>query len=408
MSSPTAPADLSLHLVGEEGLLLDSARQRLYAVNACATFIWRLLEDGRSPAEIARSLNLQFAVPADMAADYVADVLRQCEALLDDDREAPAGKPLDAGAGRRLLPRRRGAGVVEVYSLLGSTFRVHYDSVGLAERIHPLLQHGPRPKVAECATVSDVGVTPTASDVGVMPTASDVDVMRDDAGVAVVAGDEVIGSSCTLEDAAVAVRACLTRLAVSASGGLCAVHAGALRRGGAALVLPGEAGHGKSTLSAGLAARGFEMLSDDTTLLAGEPLRVRCLPTGLCIKRGACDVLRAHYPRLPSLPEWRRPDGKQVRYLMPGRDLRWAAPDAAVDVRWIVFPRFHPDHGTALVPLPRHEALARLLRGVYFLSGSLDERNIAELIAWIGRIDCFDLPLSSLDAATALLDRACA
>jgi hypothetical protein len=60
-----------------------------------------------------------------------------------------------------------------------------------------------------------------------------------------------------------------------------------------------------------------------------------------------------------------------------------------------------------LLPLPRHEALARLLRGVYFLSGSLDERNLEKLIAWIERIDCFELPLSSLDAATALLDGLC-
>jgi hypothetical protein len=72
-----------------------------------------------------------------------------------------------------------------------------------------------------------------------------------------------------------------------------------------------------------------------------------------------------------------------------------------------VFPRYHPDRGTVLLPLPRHEALAHLLRGVYFLSGSLDERNLEKLIAWIERIDCFELPLSSLDAATALLDGLC-
>ena len=217
----------------------------------------------------------------------------------------------------------------------------------------------------------------------------------------------MIGSSSTIEGAAVAVRACLTQLATARSGGLCVVHAGALCRNGAALLLPGDAGHGKSTLSAGLAARGFDMLCDDTTLLAGEPPLVRSIPTGLCIKRGAYPVLEPHYPRLASLPEWRRPDGRQARYLMPGRDLPWARPDAAVDVRWIVFPRYHPDRGTALLPLPRHEALARLLRGVCFLSGSLDERNLEKLIAWIEPIDCFELPLSSLDAATALLDGLC-
>ena len=185
------------------------------------------------------------------------------------------------------------------------------------------------------------------------------------------------------------------------------VHASALCRNGAALLLPGEAGHGKSTLSAGLAARGFAMLCDDTTLLAGDTPRVRSLPTGLCIKRGAYPVLERDYPRLLALPEWRRPDGRHARYLMPGRDLPWAAPGAAVAVRWIVFPRYHPDHGTALLPLPKHEALGRLLPGVCFLSGALDKQNLDRLIAWIETIDCFELPLSSLDAATPLIDGLC-
>ena len=266
---------------------------------------------------------------------------------------------------------------------------MHYDSARLFEQIHPLLQHRALANGTELTKVTDVVVA------------------QEDDGVTVIADEEMIGSSLTIEDAAVAVRACLTQLATARSGGLCVVHAGALCRNGAALLLPGDAGHGKSTLSAGLAARGFDMLCDDTTLLAGEPPLVRSIPTGLCIKRGAYPVLEPHYPRLASLPEWRRPDGRQARYLMPGRDLPWAGPDAAVGVSWIVFPRYHPDRGTALLPLPRHEALARLLRGVCFLSGSLDERNLEKLIAWIEPIDCFELPLSSLDAATALLDGLC-
>jgi hypothetical protein len=391
MPSSTTFADLSLYLVGEEGLLLDPAHQRLYALNTGAALIWSLLKDGKSPAEVSRSLNAQFAVPADAAASYVADVLRQYESLLHDG-EKPSAPPPDVPAGtdgRRHGPSRSGVRVVETYSLLDSAFRVHYDSARLAAAIHPLLQHTAPATGAEPMNIIDVAVAP------------------ENGGVTVIADEEVIGSSRTIEDAAVAVRACLTQLAVARSGGLCVVHAGALCRNGDALLLPGDAGHGKSTLSAGLATRGFDMLCDDTTLLAGEPPLVRSIPTGLCIQRGAYAVLQPHYPRLPSLPEWRRPDDRQARYLMPGDDLHWARPDAAVAVRWIVFPRYHPDRGTALLPLPRHEALARLLRGVYFLSGSLDERNLEKLIAWIERIDCFELPLSSLGAATALLDDLC-
>ena len=149
------------------------------------------------------------------------------------------------------------------------------------------------------------------------------------------------------------------------------------------------------------------MLSDDTALLAGEPPRVRSLPTGLCVKRGAYAVLEAHYPGLRSKPEWLRPDGRHARYLMPGDDIGWAEPDAAADVRWIVFPHYRPDYRTALVPLPRHQAMGRLLPGICFLSGSLDAQGLERLIAWIEGIDCFELPTSSLDEATALIDGLC-
>jgi Coenzyme PQQ synthesis protein D (PqqD) len=389
MTSLTAFADISLHYIGEEGLLLDPENQRLYALNASAAFIWSLLKDGKSPAEVSRALNEQFAVPADAAASYIANVLRQYEVLRQDGKPSDPETAATAAAPQPSRPSRSGARVAQTYSLLDSAFRVHYDSARLFEEIHPLLQHRALVSGTEPTKVTDVVVAPQ------------------DGGVTIIADKEVIGSSLTVEDAAVAVRACLTQLATARSGGLCVVHAGALCRNGDALLLPGDAGHGKSTLSAGLAARGFDMLCDDTTLLVGEPPRVRSIPTGLCIKRGAYAVLEPYYPRLPSLPEWRRSDGRQARYLMPGHDLRWAEPDVAVGVRWIVFPRYHPDRGTALLPLPRHEALARLLRGVCFLSGSLNERNLEKLIAWIEPIDCFELPLSSLDAATALLDGLC-
>lgn len=383
----TAFADLSLHVVGEEGLLLDPAHHRLYALNASAAFIWTLLKDGQSPAEASRSLSAHFSMPTDEAAAYVTDVLRQYDRPPDLPPDLLPDAPVTNTRRRRPLPSE--ARVIETYALLGRAFRVQYDNPRLASEIHPLLQHGGVTKDTGLATVIDVAVA------------------REGGGVIVIADEEEIGFSRTLEDAAVAVRACLTQLAVAASGGLCAVHAGALCRNGAALLLPGEAGDGKSTLSAGLAARGFHMLCDDTTLLAGEPPLVRSLPIGLCIKRGAYPVLEPHYPQLPSLPEWRRPDGKLARYLMPGRDLPWAAPDATAAVRWIVFPRYHPDRGTTLLPLPRHEALARLLRGVYFLSGSLDGQNLDKLITWIEQVDCFELPLSSLDAATTLIDGLC-
>jgi hypothetical protein len=388
MDSPTGLEALSLHYIGEQGLLLDAGRERLYALNACAAFVWSRLKGGASQAEAERALIEQFALPVETAASYVRDALRQYESLSSGGGEVANPEPQDVHPRRHAWPIA--AEALAAYSLLDSECRVHFSDRRLFETINPLLRHLASKNCRKTKDVVDIAITSAGN------------------GVLVVSDRQVIGEADGLETAAALVRACLTQIAVARSGALCAVHASALCRNEAALLLPGEAGHGKSTLSGGLATCGFEMLCDDTALLTGEPLQVRSMRNGLCVKRGAYRVLEHRYPQLHSLPEWRRPDGQWVRYLLPDRDLRWANRDAGAVVRWIVFPHYRPDRGTALVPLAKHEALARLLRGVYFLSGKLDGPNLDKLVAWLDAIDCFELPLASLDDAEALLDRLCA
>ena len=387
MDSLTTLATLSLHRIGEHGLLLDPSRGRLYALNPCATFIWSQLKEGASPDRAQRALIEHFALPAETAASYVRDVLQQY-ASLDGADDGATAKVQPVQPTRPAPPVA--AAALACCSLLGSHFRLRFDDRRLLEIANPLLRHLGSTNRSGAKDAIDIAITRAGDD------------------VLVVVNQQVIGETDGLDTAAPLLRACLTQIAVTRSAALCAIHAGALYRNGATLLLPGEAGHGKSTLSAGLASCGFEMLCDDTALLMGAPLHVRSLPTGLCVKRGAYPVLEQCYPQLLSLPEWRRPDGQWARYLLPDRDIRWADGDRGAAVRWIVFPRYRPDASTTLAPLARHEALARLLRGVYFLSGKLDERNLQKLVAWIEPIDCYELVLSSLDEATAVLDELCA
>ena len=116
MTSLGAFANLSLHHIGEEGLLLDPENRRLYALNASAAFIWSLLKDGKSPAEVSRALNEQFAVPADAAVSYVANVLRQYEALRQDGKPSDPETAAMVAAPRAGRPSRIGARMARTYS----------------------------------------------------------------------------------------------------------------------------------------------------------------------------------------------------------------------------------------------------------------------------------------------------
>lgn len=375
------PVDrLSLHFVDGQGFLLDPASERLYALNTSATLVWSLVTEGRSEGEICQILISEYGVPADDAARFLSDLLGAWDTAQTSNVRGSAAQRFAPNFGR---PR---VAVAETrhYRLHDTTFRVAFASAALCAAVHPLLE----------GLATDAGAP--ALDVAIEPAGDAVSIVTD--------GRE-IGFAPSIEAAAVAARASLTQLAVEKSGGLCAVHGGALGASGRALLLPGNAGHGKSTLSAGLAAAGFAMLSDDTTLLAGQPLRVAPLPTGLCIKRGAYGILDRLFPRLAELTEWSRPDGLLAKYLMPGLDLPWAT--EPLPAQWLVFPHYDPGHVTSLVPLARPQALERLLPGVYFLSGTMDAANLDALIAWIGGIDCYELPLSSLDEAVALLRGLC-
>jgi hypothetical protein len=371
---------MSLHFVDGQGFLLDPASERLYTLNTSATLVWSLVKEGRSNAEVRQILIADYGVPDDDAARFLSELLREWADAQTGARRGSAAHRFAPAFGRP----RVAAAETRHYRLHDGAFRVEYASAALCDAVHLLLE----PLATEAAT--------EALDVAIEPAGD---------AVSVVADGREIGFAPSLEAAAVAVRAALTELAVERSGGLCAVHAGALAINGQALLLPGNAGHGKSTLAAGLAARGFEMLSDDTTLLAGLPLAVAALPTGLCVERGAYDVLGPLFARLAGRKEWLRPDGVAAKYLMPGVDVAWAS--QSLPARWLVFPHYDPGHLTKLRPLARPQALERLLPGVYFLSGTLDAANLDALIAWIRGIDCYELPLSSLDEAVEVLRDLC-
>ncbi|MBP7935361.1 MAG: hypothetical protein KA354_12010 [Phycisphaerae bacterium] len=139
------------------------------------------------------------------------------------------------------------------------------------------------------------------------------------------------------------------------------IHAAALARGGHGLIMAAESGFGKTTLAAGLLARGWQYLSDEFALIAPDDLRIHPFPKALCVKNGSFPVME----RL-GLPVWRRRHyvkalKGEVGYVNPLAGGRAVAAKACA-VRLIVFPRYAENARPRLYPISRAQAAFELAR----------------------------------------------
>lgn len=139
------------------------------------------------------------------------------------------------------------------------------------------------------------------------------------------------------------------------------LHAACLEKQGQCVILPGEPGAGKSTLTAALMLSGWRLLSDEITLIDRDSGELLGLGRPVSLKNESIDVIRAFAPQA----EWGeaahdthkgtvchlRPTPESVALaLRPGR------------VAHIVYPRWRAGAATSWNPVPRapsFEAVAR-------------------------------------------------
>jgi hypothetical protein len=97
-----------------------------------------------------------------------------------------------------------------------------------------------------------------------------------------------------------------------------ALHTAALVRNGSAILLAGPPGAGKSTLALALTQAGWELAADDVVLMNSAG-RVIGLPFPITAKASSWPMLDQHWPQFASYPAYHRPDGFDVRYIVPKR-----------------------------------------------------------------------------------------
>lgn len=179
-------------------------------------------------------------------------------------------------------------------------------------------------------------------------------------------------------------------------------HAGAVEKGGRVLVLAGQPGSGKSTLTAALSLRGWRLFSDEFAIIRPGTETLIPLARPIALKNQAIDAIRAFEPQVTLGPLFPKTRKGTVAHMQP--------PPACVQnmttlakPAWVVCPSYQPDAPTKLRPLAKSHGFLRLAGNAfnYELQGA---RGFKTVTALTHRCDFFELPFSGLKAAVALLD----
>ena len=379
-------ARASLHLMEDEGVLLDQQAQRIYRLNQVSTLLWCCFAEGWSETRTQALLEERCGLSPELAANFMASTQAEWRdmGLLGDglsqgaaEHERDAPSPLQVDPTPPPAAMRPSTALTRLrYRILDSDIELHGLPEPLADAMDEALgDHG-------SARLGPAPVICTLID------AADGYVLSD--------GDRVVDRCAALEAVVPMVKAALIRIAIDHvadhAAAFAVVHAATVYKDGPAVVLPGPSGTGKSTLAASLVLDGWDLAAEDTTVLNDDHSSpVRPLPTALCLKRDAWPVIAAAAPEVERLTIHRRADGKSVRYFTPRRKQETTGVPPAVPIGLIAFPRYMGGAPLSVRRLTLIEAFDRFLAQFYPVSNRFDGKTIDWLIDLLRDVPAIEL-----------------
>ena len=279
------PAPHLLHAAIDDRLVvLDRATAVCHVLNASAGLILDAADGTRSVDGIVELLSEETGVDRDAIAPDVHDALDTFRAgglVLGAGDEAPEPPPVPVSAQLAIdephaARRARWAPTVSArldaveeptivgpVALAGTTIELRTGSTAMAAKLEELTASLPRADDA-------------ASTIWLLDRGNDGPHRW-----RIVIDGELFASVAGGDDAVDTLAAKLNLIAVAGSLGRVLLHAGAVERDGQAIVVAGESGRGKSTLTAALVQAGFNYLTDELVLIDPHTARVELYPKAL-------------------------------------------------------------------------------------------------------------------------------
>jgi hypothetical protein len=358
--------ETSFFMVGEQKAVFCQPRQKIYALNDTAAFIWCHIEEGHAVDAICGAL-VGAGTSPDAAAEYVRGAIQDWLRL------------------GLLKPRyASGAHTQPVYSTINLRAGSYGVSLRMAsERLAVLLL----PVFAHLRAPDDV-----RDEV--------LSVVEIDGLVHVLHGDTNL-FCCAIDEVAPFIHGYVVDRTLAQRSPDLALHSACLVHGEKNLLIGGHSGAGKTTLTLRLLDAGFQYGGDDVAIVS--PDGVRGLPFAPAVKPGAWRLIKRFHPKLNSYEIHRRQDGKRVRYVEPSP----VAIEETRPVGWVVFLRRGTEGTATLTPIEPMDVVTRLVGEAISPSRTLTSTVLDSIKRIAVSAAGFELAYSSLDEASETLLRLC-
>lgn len=159
------------------------------------------------------------------------------------------------------------------------------------------------------------------------------------------------------------------------------LHAAVVEQRGRALILPAPPGSGKSTLCAGLVARGWRLLSDELTLIDIATGNIVPIPRPISLKNASIAAIERFWPDVAMGPIVNDTSKGSIAHARPpAASVRRSRETARPG--WIVLPRYAEGSEAALVPVSKPSAFMQLAVNAfnYNLHGRKGFETLVKLI----------------------------
>lgn len=370
--TPPTASDVFEGTVDGQRVLFNSHDRRLHVLNPSAASLWDALRHPTTVATVTAELAHGYGVdPATIRVEVERTLDRFVADGLAGDR-SPAAVPVPADP-----PRRPTSAAATTIAALGASVAIHLD--------------GPMVTAAIEKATAPLRTAARGTDAWIaLDEANGSWIVTSNLGTHARTGSRLAGVLRVISE--------INAVAVAARPDHLVLHAGAVARGGRAVVLPGSSNRGKSTLTTALVRAGYEYLTDEAAAIDSHGV-VQSFAKSIALDPGSFGL----FPDLAPEP------ANAVEKVMAGRE--WHVDPArlgdvanASPVAAIVCPSWRAGSTTRCARIAGTEAVHSLLGDAFdFTAGGPDV--FAILVDLVESVPVYRLRYSELTDAITMIDR---